>query len=117
MYEDDSNGEMEEYMTEGGKKNMRRKWKKKRNNNWMNETDILLAKAYGGKPKPSGWKPGDMSRISSRAKMPPMNNRLFDEDKHNWSKSKRNDVSGDDMEKKLEEGLSDFLGNSDEFDF
>lgn len=86
---------MEEVITEGGKKIT---WKKRRLKKWpnrLNETDILLAKAYGGKPKPSK-KPGDMSRISSRAKMPPMNNWLFDEDKQNRSKSKWNDVSGDD---------------------
>ncbi len=61
MYEDDSNGELEEIITEGGKKVMRRKKRKKKRTNRLNETDILLAKAYGGKPKPSGRKPGDMS--------------------------------------------------------
>ena len=80
----------------------------------MNETDILLAKAYGGKPK-AGKK--DMSWISSWAKMPPMNNWLFDEDKHNRSKSKWNPDPNEEMQKKYEEGLSDFLGDSDEFEF
>lgn len=93
MYEDDSNGEMEEVMTEGGKKITWKKWwLKKKQPGRLNETDILLAKAYGGKPKPKGK---DMSWISSRAKMPPMNNRLFDEDWNNWSWW--NDASADEM--------------------
>lgn len=116
VYEDDSNGEMEEVITEGGKK-ITRKWRRLKKPSRLNETDILLAKAYGGKPKATSKKLGDMSWVSSRAKMPPMNNRLFDEDKQNWSKSKWHDVSGDETKQQYEENLSDFLGDSDEFEF
>lgn len=71
------------------KKVMRKKkrLRKKKREQKPNESDILLAKAYGGKPKATG-KAG-MSRISSRANMPPISNRFFDEDRGVQSKSKR----------------------------
>ena len=102
MYEDDSNGELEEVLTDNSqapglkKKVMRwKKWlRKKKRDARPNESDILLAKAYGGKPKASGKGKDGMSRISSRANMPPISNRFFDEDR-NLSKSKRTHVRQD----------------------
>jgi len=67
------------------KKWLRKKWKDGK----ITDNDILLAKAYGGKPKPKGKNKDGMSRVSSRANMPPVSNWLFDEDWNNRSKSKR----------------------------
>lgn len=104
----------------------KKKWlRKKKWEHWPNESDILLAKAYGGKPKASGkgLKNDGMSWISSRANMPPISNRFFDEDRAHQSKSKRthawqdSQLSGNEMGWKFEHDLTEFLGDSDEFEF